>query len=200
MSAVVIVDSGGANLGSVQNALARLGIVAPLTRDGEQIRRAERVLLPGVGAAGPVMHRLQEAGLVEVLRSLRSPLLGICVGMQVLSEHSAEGEVRGLGLLSGRVERIVAAPGLRVPHMGWNQLRVERRTPLLDGIADGERMYFVHGYALAADHADCVASVEYGQRYAAMLVRGHIAGVQFHPERSGPAGARLLRNFLDWNP
>jgi glutamine amidotransferase len=200
VSEVVIVDSGGANLGSVRNALARLGVAATLTLDAQRIRRAARVLLPGVGAAAPVMRRLREAGLVEVLRTLQAPLLGICVGMQVLFERSEEGDVAGLGLLPGAVRRMVAAPGLRLPHMGWNRLRRERDSPLLDGLGDGTRMYFVHGYAAAAERADCVASVDYGARHCALVVRGNVAGVQFHPERSGAAGARLLSNFLAWQP
>lgn len=197
-SDLVIVDAGGANLASVRIALRRLGVDAPVTADPAVIARAGRLLLPGVGAARPVMQRLHDAGMVDLLLELRTPLLGICVGMQVLFERSQEGDTAGLGLLAGEVAAIPAAPGIRVPHMGWNRLRVERDSPLLAGI-DGAHAYFVHGYAAPAG-ADCVASVEHGTRFAAVVQRGHVAGVQFHPERSADVGARLLRNFLDWQP
>lgn len=196
---LVVVDSGGANLGSVMVALRRLGVDPPLVRDAAAIERAGRVLLPGVGAAGPVMRRLRELDLVEVLRSLRKPLLGICVGMQVLFERSEEGDVEGLGLLSGTVRQLRPAPGIRIPHMGWNRLRIEAGSPLLDGIDDGSHAYFVHSYAAPADAA-CIASTEHGDVMAALVQRGYVAGAQFHPERSADVGARLLRNFLQWQP
>lgn len=196
---LVVVDAGGANLGSVMIALARLGVDAPLVREVAEIEAADRVLLPGVGAAGPVMQRLRELGLIECLRALRKPLLGICVGMQVLYERSAEGGIDGLGLLPGNVERLQGAPGVRVPHMGWNALRAQAASPLLDGIADGSHAYFVHGYA-APVTADCVASAEHGAPFAALAQRGNVAGAQFHPERSADLGAQLLRNFLRWQP
>ena len=198
-SDLVVVDSGGANLGSVMAALQRIGVAPPLVRDAAAIARAGRVLLPGVGAAGPVMQRLRDLGLVECLRALRKPLLGICVGMQVLYERSEEGDVEGLGLLPGTVRRVQGSAGVRVPHMGWNALDVARASPLLDGIAPGAHAYFVHGYAAAAD-AHCVASVEHGTRFAALVQRGHVAGAQFHPERSAGVGAQVLGNFLRWEP
>ncbi|MHB8446462.1 MAG: imidazole glycerol phosphate synthase subunit HisH [Rudaea sp.] len=198
MSSLVIVDSGGANIGSVRNALQRLGVDAPVTLDPGTIRGAQRLLLPGVGAAAPIMQRLNESGVAELLRDMRKPLLGICVGMQVLFERSEEGDTPCLGLLPGSVGKIAAPPGVRVPHMGWNRLRRERESPLLEGIDDGYA-YFVHSYAADVD-GNCSASVEHGRRYAALVQRGHIAGVQFHPERSAQIGARLLKNFLAWNP
>ena len=198
MSGLVIIDSGGANLASVRHALLRLGVDAPVTLDANTIRDADRLLLPGVGAAAPIMRRLHEHGLVDLLRKLRTPLLGICVGMQVLYERSAEGDTPCLGLLPGRVEKITATPSARVPHMGWNRLRHEHESPLLAGIGE-EYAYFVHSYAARVDHS-CVASVEHGERYAALVQRGHIAGAQFHPERSAEVGAQLLRNFLAWQP
>jgi glutamine amidotransferase len=198
VSGLVIIDSGGANLGSVRAALLRLGVDAPVTLDPDAIRNAERLLLPGVGAAAPIMNRLSESGVGSVLRELRKPLLGICVGTQVLFERSDEGDTPCLGLLFGTVKKIAAAPGVRVPHMGWNRLRRERETALLDGIADGYA-YFVHSYAADVD-ANCVASVDHGARYAALVQHGHVAGAQFHPERSAETGARLLRNFLAWQP
>lgn len=196
---LVVVDSGGANLGSVMIALRRLGVEAPLTLDADAIANAGRVLLPGVGAAGPVMRRLRAHGLVEVIRALRQPLLGICVGMQVLYERSEEGGVDCLGLLPGSVRRIPAAPGVRVPHMGWNRLDRVRSSPLLDGIDDDARAYFVHAYAAEAG-ADCVASTTHGRPLAALVQHGNVAGAQFHPERSAAVGARLLSNFLQWQP
>jgi glutamine amidotransferase len=199
VSALVIVDSGGANLGSVRAALFRLGVDAPVTLDPGLIRQAGRVLLPGVGAAGPVMQRLRDAGLVDILRGLRQPLLGICVGMQALFEWSEEGDVECLGLLAGTVTRLPERPGVRIPHMGWNRLRLESDSLLLEGIDDGEFAYFVHGYAARGQH-NRIASASHGVTFTAAVARGNVAGVQFHPERSGAAGARLLRNFMEWTP
>jgi glutamine amidotransferase len=196
VSGLVIIDSGGANLASVRVALRRLGVDAPVTLDTTAIANAERLILPGVGAAAPIMQRLRESGVAELLRALRTPLLGICVGMQVLFDHSEEGETACLGLLPGRVTRMTPSPGVRVPHMGWNRLRQERNSALLDGIGTGAA-YFVHSYA-APVGAACVASVEHGCRYAAVVEHGHVVGAQFHPERSAQPGARLLRNFLQW--
>lgn len=193
---VVLVDSGGANIGSVRYALHRLGVDAELTGDGDRIRNANWVILPGVGAAAAAMQRLHELDLVATLRALDKPLLGICLGMQLLYDSSEEGEVECLGLLSGRVRRMRASSGIRIPHMGWNRLRFcDGRKPLLDGIADGAQAYFVHGYAADVDAAT-IAYCEHGDRFAAVVQDGHIAGAQFHPERSGPVGLRLLANFL----
>ena len=192
---VALVDAGGANLGSVRQALLRLGIEPELTADARIISGADRVILPGVSTAAMVMGRLRELGLVEVLRGLRAPLLGVCVGMQLLFDHSEEGDTPCLGLLPGRVRRLQASPGVRVPHMGWNRLRTRRESPLGRGIGDGDFAYFVHGYAAPAD-ADCVLACEHGVHFAAVVQRGSISGAQFHPERSAQAGARLLRNFI----
>jgi glutamine amidotransferase len=195
VSGLVIIDSGGANLASIRNALLRLGVDAPITLDLHAIRNAEHLLLPGVGAAAPIMRRLRQSGVAELLRALHQPLLGICVGMQVLFEHSAEGDTSCLGLLPGSVGRISASAGVRVPHIGWNRLRRNRESALLDGIGE-DYAYFVHSYAAAVDQ-NCV---EHGERYAALVQHGHIAGAQFHPERSAEVGARLLQNFLTWQP
>lgn len=195
MSRVVLIDAGGSNIGSVQAALHRLGVEAPLTRDATTIRSAERVILPGVGAAGPAMARLQEADLVELVRSLTQPLLGVCVGMQILFERSEEGDTPCLGLLDGVVRKLPASPGIRIPHMGWNQLEHDGREPLLQGIANGAYAYFVHSYGVAASpHA--VATCTHGVPFVAVARRGHVAGAQFHPERSAAVGARLLENFV----
>ena len=192
---VVLVDSGGANIGSVRYALQRLGVDAELSGDGDTIRRADRIILPGVGAAAAAMRRLHELDLVATLRALDRPLLGICLGMQLLYAASEEGDVDCLGLLPGRVQRMHASPGIRIPHMGWNRLRKRGAPPLLDGIADGAQAYFVHGYAADVDDAT-IASCEHGERFSAVVQHGHVAGAQFHPERSGPVGLRLLANFL----
>jgi glutamine amidotransferase len=192
---VVLLDSGGANLGSVRSALARLDVQAPVTSDWATIRAATHVLLPGVGAAGAAMARLRANGLDRLVPTLRQPLLGICLGMQLLFEHSEEGDTDCLGLLPGRVRRLAPAAGVRVPHMGWNRLAATRGDPLVDGL-DRAWVYFVHGYAAPAT-ADSVATATHGDAFSAVVRRGHAMGVQFHPERSAAAGRRLLRNFLE---
>ena len=196
---VVIIDAGGANLGSVRAAFARLGIEPAVSRDPARIAAADRLVLPGVGAAAPVMANLREAAIDRLLAASRAPLLGICIGMQVLFERSEEGDVAGLGLLDGEVRKLPVAPGLRLPHMGWNGLRKRRESPLLDGIDDGAQAYFVHSYA-ASEGEDTLLACEHGAWFPAAVERGHIAGAQFHPERSGAVGARFLRNFLAWQP
>jgi imidazole glycerol-phosphate synthase subunit HisH len=196
---VAVIDAGGANLGSVRYALERLGARPRLVRDADALAGATRVILPGVGAAAPAMALLRERGLDAALRRLQVPLIGICLGMQLLYESSEEGEVACLGLLPGRVRAMRPSAGARIPHMGWNRLRVRRRSPLLEGLADGEQAYFVHGFAAPVDDA-CIASCEHGGPFAAMVERGRVCGAQFHPERSSRAGATLLRNFLRWTP
>jgi glutamine amidotransferase len=192
---VVLVDSGGANIGSVRYALERLGVQATMSADAAVIIAADRVILPGVGAAAPAMARLRELALVDTLRRLTQPLLGICLGMQLLFDGSEEGDVACLGLLPGRVRRMPEAPGVRVPHMGWNRLHPIRASSLLAGIGDGAQAYFVHRYA-APVTADCLASCRHGEDFAAVVQRGNVAGAQFHPERSAAVGAALLGNFL----
>jgi glutamine amidotransferase len=145
------------------------------------------------------MARLRQLDLVPLLRGLKQPLLGICLGMQLLFEGSEEGDVECLGLVPGRVRKMPPSAGVRVPHMGWNRLRPTRADPLLDGVADGAQAYFVHSFA-APVTGDCLASCEHGQPFSAMVRRGNVAGAQFHPERSGAVGARLLQNFLQAEP
>jgi len=199
-----MLDSGGANLGSVQAAFARLGVEAPVTSDAQRIRAATHVLLPGVGAAAPAMARLRANGLDRVIPTLTQPLMGICVGMQLLFEHSVEGDVECLGLLPGRVGRLPESPGVRVPHMGWNRLQAASPEaaahPLLAGL-DGRHAYFVHSYAHCADVANAgdaitLATCTHGAPFTAIAARGHVMGAQCHPERSAATGARLLANFL----
>lgn len=195
MSAVALIDAGGANLGSVRYALERLGAEVRLARDPAGLEGCARAVLPGVGAAAPAMAALRARGLDDALRLTGIPVLGICLGMQLLYEHSEEGDVPCLGILPGRVRRLSPAPGARVPHMGWNRLRLRRGSPLTEGIADGGQAYFVHGYAAPVDDA-CIASCEHGASFAAVAGRGRAWGVQFHPERSAALGARLLSNFM----
>jgi imidazole glycerol-phosphate synthase subunit HisH len=191
----VIIDSGGANLASLQFALERLGARATVTADARAIAAAPRVVLPGVGSAPDAMQRLQRSGLAQLLPTLRQPVLGICLGMQLLFERSAEGMTPCLGILPGTAQRLQAVPGRPVPHMGWNQLTPTRTDPLLAGIAPGEYFYFVHSYAVPTSDVT-LAHVHYGEPVSAVVRRGNFWGAQFHPERSASAGARLLDNFL----
>jgi glutamine amidotransferase len=192
---LAIVDSGGANIASVRFALERLGIASELTADPAVIRSAGRVILPGVGSAQEGMRKLREKNLVEVIRGLTQPVIGFCLGAQLLFESSAEGDTTSLGLIPGRVARLPEAPGLTVPHMGWNILEILRDTPLLHGIARDARLYFVHSFAGPVNEFT-LATATHGAPFAAIVQRGNFYGVQFHPERSGAAGAQLLRNFL----
>ena len=192
---VAIVDAGGANFASVRCALERLGARVVLARDAAELRVAGRIVLPGVGAAGPAMALLRDRGFDVALRTTGVPVLGICLGMQLLFASSAEGDIATLGLLPGRVEALRPGPGVRVPHMGWNAVSPTRPSPLFDGVASGTQMYFVHGYAAAPD-GDCTAETVHGNPFAAAVQRGSTFGVQFHPERSAASGARVLDNFL----
>ena len=195
---VVIVDSGGANLTSLCNALTRLGAAALVTSDAATIRSAARVILPGVGSATAAMARLRDLQLTRVIPGLQQPMLGICLGMQLLYERSEEGDVPCLGILPGQVRRIEPQPGLSVPHMGWNTLEIVRDDPLLDGLDAGSYVYFVHSYAASVD-SHTLAISEHGSPLTALVRHGNFWGTQFHPERSGTAGARLLENFLRLN-
>ncbi|HEY0767849.1 MAG TPA: imidazole glycerol phosphate synthase subunit HisH [Steroidobacteraceae bacterium] len=190
----VIVDSG-ANLASLCYALERLRCRTKVSADGSVIASAGRVILPGVGAAGHAMRRLREAGLISVLRTLTQPVLGVCLGMQLLFERSEEGRTGCLGVLPCAVHGLRAAPGHPVPHMGWNQLKRLKSDPLLEGVAEGEYAYFVHSYAApVTEHT--LASAEYGVALSAVVRRANFWGTQFHPERSSHTGARVLENFL----
>lgn len=196
---VVIVDAGGANTGSVRYALERLGVHAPLTVDAATIRAARRVVLPGVGSAGAVMRRLRELDLVDTIRALRQPLLGICIGMQILFERSREGDVECLGILRGDVQKLPSRGDARVPHIGWSPVMLSRDSMLFDACDHGASAYFVHSFA-AAPTPDCIALCEHAIPFAAAVQRGNVLGVQFHPERSASLGARVLRRFLERDP
>lgn len=193
---VVLVDAGGTNIGSVRYALQRLGVDATLTADPQTIRAADKVILPGVGAAGPGMARLRELNLVELMRTLTQPVLGVCLGMQLLCAHSEEGDVDCLDLIPARVRRFNEAPGLRVPHMGWNRVVAQGEHPLLAGLGADDQAYFVHSYAVPMGEWT-LASSDYGDVFSAVVARDNYYGMQFHPERSAAVGAKLLKNFLE---
>ncbi|APG04889.1 imidazole glycerol phosphate synthase, glutamine amidotransferase subunit [Luteibacter rhizovicinus DSM 16549] len=192
---VVLVDAGGTNIGSVRYALQRLGTDAELTSDAARIRAASHVILPGVGAAAPGMRMLREAGLVDVLRGLTQPVLGVCLGMQLLCERSEESDTACLGVIPATVKRFAEASGLRVPHMGWNTLQVTVPHCLTAGLREGDTAYFVHSYAVPTGPYTLAAS-EHGTPFSAVVAAGNFMGMQFHPERSAGVGAQLLRNFL----
>jgi len=192
---VAIIDSGGANLASLRYALERLGAHAVISDQPDVIAAAPRVLLPGVGAAADAMRRLRATGLHQLIPQLRVPLLGVCLGMQLLYDYSAEGDTACLGIVRGRIERLQPSAGLPVPHMGWNTLESIGEHALLRGVGTQDYLYFVHSFAATVD-PQTLASVHYGRALAAVVGQANFYGVQFHPERSAAAGARLLKNFL----
>jgi imidazole glycerol-phosphate synthase subunit HisH len=194
----VIIDSGGANLASLQFAFERLGAATQVSCDASTIRQARRVILPGVGAAADAMQRLRNSGVAGLLPTLTQPVLGICLGMQLLFSRSEEGSTDCLGILPETVRRLQPSPGLPVPHMGWNQLAPLREDPILEGIARDDYVYFVHSYAVPVS-AVTLATTDYGIPVSAVVRKGNFWGAQFHPERSAGTGARLLANFLRLN-
>jgi glutamine amidotransferase len=195
MSQVTIIDGGGANIASLQFALERLGASSELTADPDKIRAAERVILPGVGAAEDGMQRLRKAGLDTLIPQLTQPMLGICLGMQLLFDSSEEDDATCLGIIPGRTQRFEVADDRPVPHMGWNQIEIIRNSRLLDGIPDDAYFYFVHSYAVGVTDYT-IACADYGKAFTAITHNNNFIGTQFHPERSGKHGARLLQNFL----
>lgn len=191
----VIIPSCGSNLASLQFALERLGADVPLTEDPERIRAASHVILPGVGAAAPGMARLAAAGLVEIIPKLEQPVLGICLGMQLLFARSEEEDTPCLGIIDAVVERLPGSPDLPVPQMGWNELELVTDCPLLAGVKEGAFAYFVHSYA--APRGDYTAAITtYGRPFSSVVRQRNFFGTQFHPERSSQLGARVLDNFL----
>ena len=196
MTQVAVISYGAGNIASVQFALERLGATVRLTADPVEIAEAERVILPGVGAAGYAMSRLTALNLIEPLRAFERPLLGVCLGQQLLFERSDEGEdVQMLGLIPGTVGRLEPDAPLPVPHMGWSRLTRDRDDPLLKGVADGAYAYFVHGF-VCPDGPATLARADYGGPVPAMVRSANRWGCQFHPERSAEAGATILKNFL----
>lgn len=200
MSDVAIIDNGGANIASLRYALERLGASSHLTSDPAELRAARRVILPGVGAAADAMARLRALGLEDLVAQLTQPVLGICLGMQLLFASSEEGDAgvdtECLGLIAERVVRFPQRPHFPVPHMGWNQVRLLAPHPLFTGVRDGDHFYFVHSYA-APVGPWTLAATDYGGEFSASVQRGNFLGVQFHPERSAGPGARVLANFLE---
>ncbi|WP_417470586.1 imidazole glycerol phosphate synthase subunit HisH [Maricaulis sp.] len=190
-----VIDTGCANLASVRFALERAGLDHVAASEPAGVADCDRLILPGVGSAAPAMARLTDLGWREMLRGDDRPLMGICLGMQLLFDRSEEGGVDGLGLIAGDIVRLPRAEGLVWPHMGWNELdALDPEEPLLAGIAPGSHAYFVHGYYAPPGPA-ARAVCDYGTAVSALVRRGHVAGCQFHPERSGAAGARILMNF-----
>jgi len=192
---VVIVANGGANIASLKFALQRLGAASSVSADPDEIRAASHVVLPGVGAAADAMSRLRQSRLDALLPTLQQPVLGICLGMQLLFEASDEGDARCLGIIPGRASRFPPASERPVPHMGWNTLEIRRPSALVTGLGDGDYAYFVHSYSLNVGAAT-VASTVYGTPFSACVQWRNFYGAQFHPERSAAVGARLLGNFL----
>jgi glutamine amidotransferase len=193
---VAIVDGGGANIASLRFALARLGVDSELTTDAAVIRSASHVILPGVGAARPAMDHLRRSGLDTLIPKLTQPVLGICLGLQLLFEKSEEDDSDCLGILPGTVRRFSPAPGRPVPHMGWNQLRRVRDSALLTDVPENSYFYFVHSYA-AETGTPTIGCTDYGWPFSAAVESANFLATQFHPERSGPLGARVLANFLE---
>jgi glutamine amidotransferase len=193
---VAIIGYGAGNTASVQFALERLGCEAVITSDPEVVASADKVILPGVGAAGYAMARLAELGLIDPIRSFERPLLGVCLGQQLLFERSEEGNgVDLLGFIPGTVTRLNVRPDLPVPHMGWTQLDRGQPDPLLEGVNDGDYAYFVHSF-VCPDSDATIACADYGTDVPAVVRSGNRWGCQFHPERSAATGARILKNFL----
>lgn len=196
---IAIVDYGLGNLKSVKSALDRLGVEAAVTGEPGAILGAEGVIFPGVGAFPRAMDNLRELGILEAVRGAAlsgRPFLGICLGLQLLfSESSEHGRHEGLGIIPGQVVRFEAG-ALKVPQMGWNKVRQERPSPLFEGIADESFFYFAHSYyAVPNDAAAVIGSTDYGVRFAAAVRKGNVFATQFHPEKSGPLGLRMLENF-----
>ncbi|WP_445385067.1 imidazole glycerol phosphate synthase subunit HisH [Robiginitalea sp. IMCC44478] len=190
---VIIINYGAGNIQSIRFAFERLGVHAGLSSDPEVISKADRVIFPGVGEASSAMHKLKQSGLETLIPELRQPVLGICLGMQLMCHHSEEGNTPGLSIFDEEVIRF--GPGLKVPQIGWNKIE-KLKSPLFKGVQEGAFVYMVHSYYAAAG-TDTIASSTYELEYSAALARDNFYGVQFHPEKSSKAGARILRNFLE---
>ena len=195
MSSVAIIDSGGANIASLRYAFERMGVAAELTTNAATIRGADRVVLPGVGAAKDAMTRLNDAGLVDVIRNLNQPVLGICLGMQLLCDGSEEEDVDCLGIVPGVAAKMSAAPQCPVPNMGWCATATVSEHSVLRDIDDGSFFYYLHSYALPVSD-NTVAIANHARAFSAVIAHNNFVAAQFHPERSSTAGAKMLHNFL----
>ncbi|OOF79228.1 imidazole glycerol phosphate synthase, glutamine amidotransferase subunit [Rodentibacter caecimuris] len=195
MTSITIIDTGCANLSSVKFAFDRLGIQAEISRDIAAIQSADKLLLPGVGTAIAAMKNLKDRHLIETIQNATQPMLGICLGMQLMTEFSTEGNVPTLSLMSGHTD-LITNTGLLLPHMGWNNVNYQPDHPLFAGIVQGSHFYFVHSYAVLPND-NTIATCDYGVPFSAAIQRDNFYGVQFHPERSGKNGAMLLRNFIE---
>lgn len=193
---VAIIDNGGANIASLLCAFERLGKTATLTKDADTIRAATRVLLPGVGAAREAMQRLHDHKLVDVIRNLEQPVLGICLGMQLLADGSEEEDVDCLGVIPGVAEKLSAQPSMPVPNMGWSQIELQKPHALTRDIEDGDYFYFLHSFALPVSK-HTLATAAHNDSFSAIIGRDNFVAAQFHPERSSTAGSRMLASFLD---
>ena len=192
---VAVINIGVGNTASVIFALERLGADVLLTSKASEIAEAERAILPGVGAAAFAMSRINDTGLYDVLRTFTRPLLGVCLGQQILFEQSEEGGAPCLGVIEGKVKRLGGAEDRPIPHMGWSRITPIRDCALLEGVRAGDYCYFVHSFACPVTNA-CAATASYGAEFAAVVSSRNYHGCQFHPERSGEAGRRILSNFL----
>lgn len=197
---LTIIDTGCANLSSVKMAIQRLGVEPIVSCDAADIKSADKLILPGVGTAKAAMRNLQERKLVDLIREAKQPLLGFCLGMQMLAQSSeesmsGEADIQCLGIIPGKV-KLMKVGDLRLPHMGWNQIEHDGTHPLFNGIPSGSYFYFVHSYALEVTEAT-LARCDYGSPFSAVVGKDNFFGAQFHPERSGKLGAQLIRNFLE---
>ena len=198
---IAIIDYGAGNIRSIEKAFAYIGADVQVTDNPEVVEEAHAVVLPGVGSGGAAMNRMREKGLDDAIRQATEqgkPFLGICLGMQLLADHHAEGEVDGLGLFRGEVRRIPHGP--KIPHMGWNTVKpLHDKLPIFDGISTDAYFYFAHSYYVEPQNIEGVAAMtDYGSPYCSVIVTEQVWGTQFHPEKSGAVGLQLLRNFVRW--
>ena len=195
---IAVVDSGGANIASVLFALKRLGVQEKLTSNPDIIRNAQHVILPGVGAAKTAVQHLKDLELINCIRELTQPVLGICLGMQLLFTHSEEGNVDMLDILPGTIKHFTPEDNKTIPHTGWNSVSLQKNHPLLRDIPDNSYFYFVHSYFAPQDNYT-IGTCDYGDQFSAIIAKDNFMGCQFHPERSGKTGAQILKNFVEMN-
>jgi len=200
---ITIIDYGMGNLGSIHNMIKKIGFQSEITDNAERIRAASKIILPGVGAFDKAMSNLENLNLIELIRqkaTAKTPLLGICLGMQLLANGSEEGVLPGLGLIPGKVKQFVLSSGYKVPHMGWNTVDYEQESPLFEGFERFEeaRFYFVHSYHFVCDdERHILGRTDYGAAFTSAVQSAQVYGVQFHPEKSHKFGMQLLKNFIE---